>query len=332
LLQATIEPPAAAYYQPGLMELASSANATDLWLLPLHTPSNSTPRLQLQRMFDNVTVLALAAIATQSRAYASKAVEWLEVWFIRQTTRLNPTLKGPKIPNGEYPSGYPVANAVSCLDLKPLYYVLDAVTLLVEFSALNSSEHHKIKEWCKRLIRSLMFDKYGQLAWKRTDHHGLFLRLALLSLSNFVKDWETLTLVIYEFNPLLVQQLAMRNRTLERIQREMPTASCRRHISCVAHGWLLALSMTRRLGVRLNGDGICSAVLSNLAAMQQCPEASSSLGLADREQELVVRTGWRSVCATSENLLHHFDVAGSTFPLSFPGLGIPPYWNLVSPM
>lgn len=99
-------------------------------------------------MGENMRVLGLAYYATGKQEYASAAVRQLKVWFIADSTKMNPNLNyGQLIPGYNNDKGHPgvISEAYSLLD------VLDCISLLENRKQLSNSDVRKLKSWFRSL-------------------------------------------------------------------------------------------------------------------------------------------------------------------------------------
>jgi hypothetical protein len=85
-------------------------------------------------MFDDTTVLALAWRATGRDAYARHAAELLRRWFLDPETRMNPHLTYAQV-RGRWPGDTGAKSGL--IEMKDLYYLLDAVRLVERRRALT---------------------------------------------------------------------------------------------------------------------------------------------------------------------------------------------------
>ena len=139
--------------------------------------------------------------------------------------------------------------------------------------------------------------------------------------------------MLYEFNPLLTAQTTTKNSTDLTFHLEVSRADCRHYVAFTSHAWLLALSLTRRLGAVIDATAVCNAVYTNSLLKDQCPKQKMPTLPGMAERELMVVTACRSLCATSTNLRNRPDVSGATFPrVISKDFSVAPYWNLMSPV
>ena len=326
----------------------------------------NSPRERLQNMFDNVTVLAMAAAVTGRVGYGQKAVEWLGKWFLDNSTKLQPSIRGsqsrpsksqqdPAKGKGKLKAKrsvhqYTVSHGyqrettgTGCIEFRSLYYMLDAVTLLGQSGVLDPEGLDGVRLWMSGLLRQLNREKFARLEWERRNNHGLWLRITMFALSNFVRDTDTLVKALYEFNPLLDYQTAKpakrptqprrprRSEPALAFHLELDRADCRHYIAFTSHAWLVTLMLTQRLGVRLDDRAICKAVYANSIAGEMCSNQTFPTLPNMYDRELVLANAWRSICATSVNMQRRLDVSGANLPRVLNrDYSVAPYWNLMN--
>lgn len=108
--------------------------------------------------------LGLAFYTTSMQEYASAAVRQLRVWFIDDSTKMNPNFNyGQLIPGHNNNNGHPgvISEAYSLLD------VLDCISLLESDHQLDRSERHQLKTWFKSLNKWLCNSEIGH----KMDQH-----------------------------------------------------------------------------------------------------------------------------------------------------------------
>jgi len=353
LLSKSVLPPLRQDYMSSRPRLSRwpTSNASGEYSAAEDVDEQDPHRERLQLMFDNVTVLAIAGAVTGERAYSDKAMQWLRAWFLDGATRLLPTLRGAqsrrvrmrsrararRLQKVQGTSEFlaPDGNlwetmGTGIVEFRYLYYVLDAVLLLVDAGAVSDAEHAQLRAWMAALLASVRSEKYGELEWHRKNHHGLFMRMLLLALSNFVRDSNSVTRTVYEFNPLLAEQTRDVNNSGGVFFLERGRPDCRYHVALTSHAWLLALALTQRLGARLDEKAVCKAVYLNMIVGQPCKNQTTTLPRMKTRETMVVNA-WRHMCTTSRNLDTRPDVSGSVLPHMLDREhSLAPYWNLMS--
>jgi len=328
--------------------------------LYVSSPGGGHARDLLQYMFDNVTVLTLAGAVTGRRAYSAHAVAWVRAWFLDNGTRLTPTLRGSQTRMAEPalnlnstanapemarfkkgphrfmdPNGLArEATGTGCMEFRALYYVLDAIQLLADSKDLRHSDYERVRVWAQKVLHTMTRERYGRLERQRNDSYGIFIRLTLIALSNFVGETEILVKTLYELNPLLTRQTVNVNHsTPDVFHLERREVDCRHHVAFTSHAWTLALLFARRLGARLDETAVCRAIYVSLIVGGICENQSTPVHPQMAEREHMVANSWRSICATSVNVRRRPDVAGASLPrLMGREFSVAPYWNLVSPV
>lgn len=142
---------------------------------------------RLAAMQTETTVLALAYSMTRDAKYAYKAVENIQTWFLSTETRMNPNLQFAQI-RGDDKQGF----KTGILDMKDVYYLLDAIRILSNGSFLTSREQYQLKRWFLDYMNWLDTSRQGRLARQSSDHHGLYYDIQMISIAAFVNDKQAL--------------------------------------------------------------------------------------------------------------------------------------------
>ena len=147
----------------------------------------------------NSETLGLAYYLTKEKKYAKKTAELLRVWFINDTTRMNPNLNHAQCRLGHndgYKSGI--------LDGRLMISALEASLLIAESSELSNDELKKLKDWAKSYFEWLTTNEMALEESKSKNNHGTYY------------DVQTLYLALYSGNLEAAKNIA-NNFTEKRI-------------------------------------------------------------------------------------------------------------------
>lgn len=134
-------------------------------------------RTRLSRMTSNVTTLSLAYYFSGNEKYAAKAVQQLRVWFINESTKMNPNLNYAQIipgKNGDKGRGYGVLDGYSFVEM------LDAVQLLDTSGVFTAKDKKALKDWFAEFVCWLLTSELGKDERKAKNNHGLAFDIQLV--------------------------------------------------------------------------------------------------------------------------------------------------------
>ena len=128
---------------------------------------SDSPRLV--RLANALETLALAYYYTNNTKYAQRAVEMIQIWFINNTTKMNPHLKYAQGIPGTVPG-----RALGILDGRHFVRILDSITLIENSNLLSSKDLEVIKQWVKDYQNWLLNGEYAYDESHRPNNHGTF--------------------------------------------------------------------------------------------------------------------------------------------------------------
>ncbi|WP_019628337.1 alginate lyase family protein [Thioalkalivibrio sp. AKL10] len=201
--------------------------------------SHRYDRTRLQRLFDDSTTLALTAFVTGDQRYATHAVRWLERWFIDPATRMNPHLAYAQVRwgrNGNH--GAPTG----IIEMKDLYYALDAVRLLHHIGVLSSDQLETLRAWFRDYLDWLLISEQGTKEAQSRNNHGTFYDLQVAVIAAFLDDHDTLYATLARAEERIPLQISPTG-----IQHEEMTRTITAHYCCFTlQGWLNLLNLAAR--------------------------------------------------------------------------------------
>ena len=128
---------------------------------------SDSPRLV--RLANALETLALAYYYTNNTKYAQRAVEMIQIWFINDSTKMNPHLKYAQGIPGTVPG-----RALGILDGRHFVRILDSITLIENSNLLSSKDLEIIKQWVKDYQNWLLNGEYAYDESHRPNNHGTF--------------------------------------------------------------------------------------------------------------------------------------------------------------
>ena len=277
-------------------------------------------RSDLQRLFDDTTVLALAWQALADRVYAERAGELIRTWFLRKETRMNPNLRFAQMV-GEKRS----AKGYGLLEFKDVYFFLDAVWIIEQSGVLQPEELDSLRSWFAEYALWLDNDEAANSAFRLRNNLGLYFDIQRLSIANFLQETAVIAKAGLYSRARIYGQTARDGSLPGELARSQP-----KHYSLfTAQGWTTMARLLSALGDDLwrfrtkDGRGI-EAMLDWVIGYctredgTQSGEEVDLRRLAPLLADLDARYGRKSAGSS--------DGAGV---IDFhPGHAIPPFWAL----
>jgi len=135
----------------------------------------------LDDMIHAVTVLSAAYYFTDDPKYASKAGELLRVWFLDNSTKMNPHLKFSETVRGKsnvYSGGIMAGRNFAD--------VIDAIGLIRDSSAWTKEDQSGIESWFIKYLGWLMNSRLGKQEAQKINNHGTFYYVQVATIASFL--------------------------------------------------------------------------------------------------------------------------------------------------
>lgn len=281
--------------------------------------SNDYDRSSLQRVFDDTTLTALAWYFTGNMTFANHGAKLLDAFFIANSTRMNPHMKFAQYSGKESKSGI--------IEMKDLYYFLDAVRLLEKSGALNGEQIFQFRRWLLDYSKWLQFSRLGLEEMLAPNNHGIYFDLQIASIAAFLKDRRmiaealarSISRIPYHFTPDGVQV------------HEMIRPTSKHYCTFNLMAWINFGIFSSKFGSPIHhhqsahGASINQAV--KLLLKQRTNWPYPDIGQYDEE-----RFGVVSLMVSTKDFLKHRkysrDQIYGSKSLFHPHDGVKPFWNL----
>jgi ADP-ribose pyrophosphatase YjhB (NUDIX family) len=136
----------------------------------------------LKALVAAVDTLALAYFFSGADRFAARAATLLRVWFLNESTRMNPHLDyGQAIP------GICDGRGIGIIDTLQLSRTVDAIGLLATSSQWTDSDQAGMAEWFRRYSRWLLESKNGQDEARQHNNHGVWYDVQLAAFALFAR-------------------------------------------------------------------------------------------------------------------------------------------------
>lgn len=133
------------------------------------------------KMSNAVYTLSLAYYITNESKYSKKAVQLIRVWFLDDSTKMNPNLN--------YAQGIPgicTGRGIGIIELSSIYNIVDAIGILETSDEWPKKDDEEIRRWFEDYLDWLTTSQYGndELNWK--NNHGSWYDVQTASISLFL--------------------------------------------------------------------------------------------------------------------------------------------------
>lgn len=295
--------------------------------------SDRYDRTRLQRLFDDGITLALAWKLTDKRAYAEHAASALRRWFLRPESRMNPHLRYSQVIRGRHGDE---GRGRGIIEMKDLYYYLDAVRILESAGVLTPAEQRSFREWLATYLGWLLTSKQGRFECSSKNNHGTYYDLQVAAITAFLDDKDTLYRTLIRARSRLSTQFSE-----EGWQHDEMTRTQTAHYCCFnLQGWLHLASLAHQYGDELflhqhNGVALLPQAVKWLLQQKMDPWPYEQIEPFDRDRVLPIAylaSGlWDGELSMSDGLCTRLQWALVNKPLFHPHDGIAPYWALLNP-
>ena len=286
--------------------------------------SEQFDRTRLQRMFDDTTVLALAWRATGERAYADHGAMLVRHWFLKPETRMNPHLRYAQVRPGHNAGE---GSGFGIIEMKDLYFFLDAVRLLERSGAFNEDDRSAFAQWLKDYLDWLRESPQGLEERKAGNNHGTCHDLQVGAIAAYLGDIRLLLATFFTSRERLLEQFTGAGEQPQEAVRTMPAHYC----SFNLQSWVNLATLAEGCGCSLwhfegsDGRGLRRAfewLVPVIASTERLGEEAEAF---DRDRILpLIFACERVFGVVPAPVSQHFDVK----PIFSPHDGIKPFWML----
>ena len=168
-------------------------------------PDNFTDhRYAMLRLSEVTATLTSAWLVTKDQAYADKALEHLNAWFVDTTTMMNPNLLYAQAIFGKV-----TGRGIGLIDAYHFVEVARSVKVLSDKGGISPQQSEKIKTWFSQFLKWMTTHEYGiaEMNWK--NNHGTCWAATAASMAVLTDNAAIIKLCTDRFkNILLPNQMA----------------------------------------------------------------------------------------------------------------------------
>ncbi len=185
--------------------------------------SEQYDRTRLQRLFDDTLILALAWRYSGDSRFSNHAAFLVRTWFLDSATAMKPNLAYAQVRIGHNddqgsPSGI--------IEMKDLYFFLDAVKVLEMGKALSEVEQNGFRDWLQKYLHWLRTSLQGRKERAAKNNHGLYYDLQVGAIANFLNKELLLRDTLRDSRFRILAHFDARGRQPEEMRRTTTAHYC----------------------------------------------------------------------------------------------------------
>jgi hypothetical protein len=124
---------------------------------------------RIANMTSNVRYLSMAYYLTGKEIYAEKAIEFLDTWFIKPETRMNPNLiYAQAVPGKDEGNNFGIIETVD------LIKIIDAAKMLESSQAFTADKQKQLQQWFGEYLNWLLQSKSGIMESEAKNNHSVW--------------------------------------------------------------------------------------------------------------------------------------------------------------
>jgi hypothetical protein len=151
----------------------------------IRNPQAGIDRNQLGNLIESVTTLSLGWYFSGDIKYADRAAYLLKVWIIDTATLMNPHLEyAQSIP------GVTDGRGIGIIDVRGLYSLVDAITLLEGSGSVTTADKEMIRKWFSDLFIWLTTSRNGKDEDNYFNNHAVAYDVIVCSIARFLGNNE----------------------------------------------------------------------------------------------------------------------------------------------
>jgi hypothetical protein len=283
-------------------------------------------RTRLQFVFDDVTILALAWKFTNQKKYRLHALDVIKKFFIYPETRMNPHLNYAQVQLGHNNN---IGNNHGIIEMKDLYYFLDAVRLIIENEEEDLQVTYDLKSWLMEYLDWLLNSPQGKKERGATNNHGTYYDLQIVSIANFLNDVDLIYDTLIRSQARISNQFDVDGSQTEELRRTLSA-----HYCCFNfQGWIQLTELAKRWGINFWGFKASNGVSLSKSAewllfFMGKPWPYKQIKYFDEERFLPILFSSKKYINANIKITDPHRSIYQIKPIFHPFDGIRPFWNL----
>lgn len=203
--------------------------------------SRSYDRSTLQRVFDDTYILCLAWRFSGITTYALHAHRIVKAFFLNAESRMNPHMM-----YAQY-SHQKGCRSAGIIEMKDLYYFLDALTLLHRGNIFQEDEYRLLTTWFSQYLAWLLESDLGVKEMNAKNNHGLYYDLQVASVASFLGNYTVLIVALARAQSRFLVHFGEDGSQPLEIARRTSQHYCLFNLM----GWLNVARLSQRWGINL---------------------------------------------------------------------------------
>ncbi|GAB2788278.1 alginate lyase family protein [Rhabdobacter roseus] len=131
----------------------------------------------------DVQLLGVAWYYTEDKKYAEHAARLLRVWFLDETTRMNPHLNyGQAVP------GRTEGRGIGLIDTHGVTKLIDGIQLLKDSPALSAADYRALQDWYRQFLDWMLTSPVGLDEADEHNNHGTYYDVQAASIALFTEQ------------------------------------------------------------------------------------------------------------------------------------------------
>ena len=201
-----------------------------------------TDRTYLGRLGSATRILSLAWYLTGEEKYAEKSATLLRVWFLNETTKMNPHLEyGQAIP------GINTGRGIGIIETRTLIGIADAAGLLIGSKSWTSADHQLLQQWYTQYLNWMLVSKNGNDEHKAKNNHGTWYYAQVIDFALFTGDTKKANLLAKESMKRLDSQLTKEGKQPLELERTNALGYSTMNLD----GWFTVATLAEKTGFDL---------------------------------------------------------------------------------
>lgn len=286
--------------------------------------SDRYDRSRLQRLFEDTTLAALAWRIGGDGRFAAHGARLVRRWFLSPDSRMNPHLRYAQVIPGRGGEGSPSG----IIEMKDLYFFLDAARLLERAGALAGAELEGFRGWLATYAAWLRNGAAGRAACRAANNHSTYYDLQLAAIAAYLGEAALLADIFRRSSERMRRQFRSDGAQPQELRRTRSAHYCCFNLQ----GWVNLAELAERCGEDLwhyrpaRGAGLRQALEWLLAAAAEETWSCRAIDPIDRDRLLPLQAAYRARFAPAG--AEDGGEAGPPRAILSPYDGIKPYWFL----
>lgn len=151
------------------------------------TKTYETDSVRIEDFSNSIMILANLFQVFKEEKYLKKIEELLEIWFLREETKMNP--------NMNYSKGVPgksEGRGNGIIDSRHFLKILNHIEVLEEKKLINKKIIDGLKQWFEEFVFWLQNSSHGKEEEAKENNHGLWYEAQIVTFATFIGNEEVL--------------------------------------------------------------------------------------------------------------------------------------------